>query len=304
MKFEDGDSKILSAIFFDSDDKKVYPGKTGADRYIEGHEGRIIWSPKNALGTDLINEKTIINGKSISFENVIKLIISNLKKSAELYVGSELTNCILGRPVYFNDTNSKLDKESEDLLRKIAQEIGFKNIEFEFEPIAAAISYESHLTREELALVVDMGGDTSDFIIMRLSPELSKKSDRKDDILSVDGIHIAGTDFDKVLSISSVMPEFGLNSEFKSMEGKQLQIPSYIFHELATCQKIGFAYTRKKVEDYKNYLATSKSPTRLKRLVNLLVDQRGHELAKKVEETKVKLSDQNNANLEIAMAMK
>lgn len=133
---------IPSAIFFDHDREKPYFGDLAIERYIDGCEGRMIWSPKNALGSALILEKTQIKDIFMSFKDIIGLIINNLKDHCETQAQAEMRNVVVGRPVFFNDNDTYLDNLAQNAVREILKDVGFKNIEFEYEPIAAAIHYE------------------------------------------------------------------------------------------------------------------------------------------------------------------
>ncbi|WP_201406899.1 Hsp70 family protein, partial [Mycobacterium intracellulare] len=121
-----------------------------------------------------------------------------------------------GRPVFFIDEDPKADQLAEDTLADIARDAGFDEIAFQYEPIAAAFDYEAGISGEELVLVADIGGGTSDFSLVRLSPDRAKRLDRRDDILANGGVHIGGTDFDRALSLASVMPLLGLNSTLRN----------------------------------------------------------------------------------------
>src|SRR6185436_8278950 len=131
------------------------------------------------------------------------------------------------------------DRQAEATLGEIARGIGFKDVTFQFEPIAAALDYERQVTREEIALIADIGGGTSDFSIVRLSPDRHRKVDRKDDILANDGVRIGGTDFDRRLNLGSLMPLLGYNSPMKRVG---LGAPSSYFHDLATWSSINRMY--------------------------------------------------------------
>ena len=142
----------------------------------------------------------------------------------------------------FVDDDAEADAKAQGELEKAARAQGFKHIAFQFEPIAAALDYEQRVTREELALIVDMGGGTSDFSIVRVSPQRARSTDRKDDILANRGIHIGGTDFDRLLSIAHVMPQLGYLTPTK--DGKR-NLPASYFIDLATWQRINLVYTAK-----------------------------------------------------------
>ena len=116
---------------------------------------------------------------------------------------------MLGRPVFFVDDDPARDAQAEAALRSAARRAGFREIEFQFEPIAAAFDYEQGVRREEKVLVADIGGGTSDFSIVRVGPLLAAKVERKDDILANHGVHIAGTDFDRRVELASILPLLG-----------------------------------------------------------------------------------------------
>ena len=153
---------------------------------------------------------------------------------------------------------------------------GFSDIAFQFEPIAAALDYERSVAREELALIVDMGGGTSDFSVVRVSPERARAADRSGDILANRGIHIGGTDFDRLLSIGHVMPELGYLTPTK--DGKR-NLPAGYFVDLATWQRINLLYTPKARIDLRQLRQEAARPDLVERLI-AIVDQRwGHSLA-------------------------
>jgi hypothetical chaperone protein len=291
----DNNIYIPSSIFFDFDSSKCFFGKDAIDRYIDGYDGRIMWSPKNALGTPLINETTLVKNKKYSFQDVIQLILANLKRECEKQSGQEKTQIVCGRPVFFNDNDPYLDRLAQNALRDILGKIGFKDIEFEFEPIAAAVDFERKITREHIALIVDMGGGTSDFSVIKLVPNGLKKSSRQDDILSVGGVHIAGTDFDRLLSLRQVMPELGSNGTYKSMEGKWLPLASSIYHDLASWHKINFVYTHHNISTIAGKVLNSDVPIQLERLLYVLKHRYGHYLASLVEKAKIDLSSSEAA---------
>lgn len=287
-----GAKKYLpSAIFFDFDQEDPFFGDHAIERYIDGCEGRMIWSPKNALGTKLILERTLIKNDYMYFKDIISLIIKNLKNQCEAQAQREMVDVVIGRPVFFNDDDADLDRLGQEAVLEIVQALGFKHIEFEYEPIAAALHYEQTISNEQLALIVDMGGGTSDFTIARLSPPKNNTSkDRKKNILSVGGIHIAGTDFDKQLSLHSLMPELGLGARYKSLEGSWLPVPTGLFRDLATWHKIGFLYNNKNISYVKSKIFTSECPEKFERFLEVLQKRRGHYLARLVEKAKIHLS--------------
>lgn len=281
---------IPTALFFE--EKNDFPlfGQEAIDKYINGEDGRFIRSIKRILGADLMEKFTAINGRGRRFDELIALFLKHLKSKAEYDCQCEISSAVIGRPVHFQDNDDLADVSAENKLHQIAEKIGFKNIVFQYEPIAAAFSHEKDLTDEKLALVVDLGGGTSDFTIIRIGPKLAVKTQRKDDILATSGVRIGGNDFDKALSLESFMPEFGRGTTYGM---KKLQCPMYLFSDLSEWSRINFAYTQKNISVIQDVLYASNEPEKIKRLADLVEYQEAHRLLQVVENAKIALTKTN-----------
>ncbi len=173
---------LPSAVFYPVGRAPVY-GREAMGCFMEGDEGRLMRSLKRLLGTQLMNFGTLVNDKPRRFEEIIGGFVSYMKARGEKAAGRSIDSVVMGRPVHFIDRDPEADDTAENQLAGIARQAGFRHIEFQFEPIAAAFAHETKLTSEKLALVVDIGGGTSDFTVIRLGPERAKKLVRRDDIL-------------------------------------------------------------------------------------------------------------------------
>jgi hypothetical chaperone protein len=295
LGLEDGKTTLPSVVFFNADDEEVTFGRAALAEYLAGYEGRLMRSMKSLLGTSLIDGQTEVGGRALPFRQLLSQFIGEVKRRAEQSAGRQFTSAVFGRPVYFIDDNKENDQLAEDTLAEVARSVGFKDIAFQFEPIAAAFDYESQIDREELVLIADIGGGTSDFSLVRLSPERAKKAERRDDILANGGVHIGGTDFDKYLSLSSVMPLLGYGSRLRNNS----EVPSSYFFNLATWHTINQAYTKKMWTQLSDLLRDSAEQEKLGRLQKLIDQRAGHWLAMKVEEGKIALSDAARVQLEL-----
>ncbi|WP_144430954.1 Hsp70 family protein, partial [Pseudomonas syringae pv. coryli] len=197
IALEDDKITLPSVVFFNMEERRPVYGRLALHEYLEGYEGRLMRSLKSLLGSKLIKHDTSVLGTAMPFKDLLALFIGELKKRAEQTAGREFEQVVLGRPVHFVDDDAQADQEAEDTLAEVARKIGFKDVSFQFEPIAAAFDYESTIQDEELVLIVDIGGGTSDFSLVRLAPERRTHADREQDILATGGVHIGGTDFDK-----------------------------------------------------------------------------------------------------------
>ena len=295
LPLEGGKATLPSVVFFHAEDEHVSYGRAALADYLSGYEGRLMRSLKSLLGTSMIDEHTEVAGRALPFRVLLAQFIGELKHRAEKAADQPFSQAVLGRPVFFVDDDAQADKKAENTLAEIAHAVGLKDIAFQYEPIAAAFDYESHIRREELVLVVDIGGGTSDFALVRLSPERAQKAERRDDILASGGVHIGGTDFDKYLSLASVMPTLGLGSRLAS----GLEVPSAQYFNLATWHTINQAYSKKSWTQISDIRRGAVDKDKLDRLQNLVRERAGHWLAMQVEAAKIALSDAPEAVMDL-----
>jgi hypothetical chaperone protein len=293
VTLEAGQTTIPSAIFYEVDGA-VLIGRKAVEAYVDGTPGRLMRSLKSVLGTSLIDETTRVGRERTSFRDVIAYYLGAVKRRAEQATDLELRDVVHGRPVHFVDNAPDADRKAEETLRQIAREIGFDDVTFQFEPIAAALDYERQIASEEVALIADIGGGTSDFSIVRLGPERHRKADRSADILANDGVRIGGTDFDRQLSLGVVMPLFGFGSPMKRAG---LDVPSSYFYDLATWSSINRMYEPRVIADIRQVRQEASEPALLDRLARAVAEQRGHTLAMEVEEAKIVLSEKRRADI-------
>lgn len=289
---------LPSAVFFNFEDGHTYFGRRAISDYTDSIEGRLMRSLKSVLGSSLANEKTRIKARQIGFIDIIGLFIDHLKKRLEDDAGSPVENVVLGRPVQFVDDDTAADAKAQGELEKAARAQGFRYVAFQFEPIAAALNYEQKVAREELALIVDMGGGTSDFSIVRVSPERARSTDRKADILANRGIHIGGTDFDRLLSITHVMPELGYLTRTKD---HKRNLPAAYFIDLATWQRINLVYTARAMNDLRQIHYEAERADLVDRFIHVVEHRYGHAMAGLVERAKIALTDQPSAEVKVSL---
>ena len=256
-------------------------------------------SLKRVLGTTIMQSGTLINDKRYQFGALIGLFLRHIKTIAEKQTGETLTSVTLGRPVHFQDCDPAADMRAERELRDIATSIGFDQISFQYEPIAGALSHETSLTSEQLALVIDIGGGTSDFSVIRLgrtclSPHYTSSRNRKSDILANTGIRIGGNDCDKTINLHAAMPLLGLHDTYGE---KSLEIPSALFFDLSEWSKIMFCYTPHNKNWVRQMIREAHAPEKLMRLATVLDDQLAHKILNVSEQAKIDLSTQQETRI-------
>jgi len=295
VPLEQGRETLPTAVFFNADEHSTAFGRQAVAEYQAGYGGRLMRSLKSLLGSELINETTLIEGTPIAYREIIGRFLMHLKRVAEAHARTSLERVVLGRPVHFVDDNAERDGLAEAMLGEIAREVGFVDVRFQYEPIAAALDYERGLKRDSLVLVADIGGGTSDFSIVRLGPGRARNIDRSGDVLANGGIHIAGTDFDQLLSLRSAMPCLGLGAS--GIGGKP--VPSQIYFELSTWHQINFLYARKALADAATLDSFYADRAVHARLMKVLRDREGHRIAGLVEDAKVAVADGGKTRIDL-----
>lgn len=287
IAIEAGQSTIPSVLFFSFEDNGLQFGRAAIAEYVAGADGRLMRSLKSVLGTALYADTTRIKARKFGFGEIIGMFVAEMKRRAECELGAELDQVVMGRPVHFVDDDPVADRAAQDQLEAAVRSEGFRDIAFQFEPIAAALEYERQVTAERLALIVDLGGGTSDFSLVRVAPERRKLSDRSGDILATAGVHIGGTDFDRLLAKARVMPELGMGS--LTRDGKRF-LPVAPYVDLSTWHRINRLYDPQAIRDLRSTLREAARPELVETMLMLVEDRLGHRLIGAVEDAKIALS--------------
>ena len=234
----EGDAPALpTALFYNAEDHCTHFGRDAVAQYLAGTEGRLMRSLKSLLGSSLLQEDRR-QRPGVSFRDIIAQFLAMLRERATQALGAAPRRVVLGRPVHFVDDDPARDAAAQQSLLRAALAVGFEEVSFQLEPIAAALDYERRLARESLVLVVDIGGGTSDFTVVRLGPDRMGAADRSGDILATTGVHIGGTDFDHKLSLEHAMPLLG----YRHLGPQQREVPSRVFFDLSTWHLIHWLY--------------------------------------------------------------
>ena len=283
----EGDAHTLpTALFFNGEDHRTHFGRDAVAQYLAGTEGRLMRSLKSLLGSALLQDKTAVHDRLVSYQDIISLFLRMLADKACQDLGGLPARVVMGRPVHFVDDDAERDRQAESALRQAALDAGFAEVSFQLEPIAAALDYEQRIDRESLVLVVDIGGGTSDFTVVRLGPERLARVERGSDVLATTGVHVGGTDFDRRLSLDLLMPLLG----FRHTGPTGREVPNRVFFDLSTWHLIQWLYAPKALREAQN-LRTDYADVRLHdRLMHVLRERLGHRMANTVEQAKIAAS--------------
>ncbi len=280
-----------TALFFSSESGQVAYGSAALRAYLSGEEGRLMRSIKSLLGSALMDETTLVNGRPTTLFEIVVMFFRELKARSEAFVGHPVHAAMLGRPVHFVDDDRSGDDLAQVTLERAARAAGFDTVAFQLEPIAAAFDFERSVRAETTVLVVDIGGGTSDFTVVRVRPGEHPSGERAEDILATTGVHIGGTDFDQLLSLRQVMPLLGLGHIGPS--GRE--VPSPVFFKLSTWHLIQQCYSRANLHEAGDLRHLYADRVLHRRLMHVLHARDGHRLLAGVEAAKIACSNSGAA---------
>ena len=309
-------STFRSVLYFDPEelgpDRRplAIAGPAAIEQYLEGDgQGRLLQSLKSYLASHLF-KSTSVYGRNYTLEGMIGLIARDLKQGALAQFGTLPQRLVVGRPVRFAGSR---DDESDDpasaassvaseeayALGRLRQALllgGFPQVEFEFEPVAAAYHYEGRLSRDELVLIADFGGGTSDFCLMRVGPGVRARGRQREDMLGTEGVALAGDAFDSRIVRHLVAPLLGRGTHYVT-QGKRMPVPPWLFGRLERWHHLSFLKSRETMHLLSEIHRGAEEPARIGALIHLIENDLGYRLYQVVERAKVELSQQEHSRL-------
>jgi hypothetical chaperone protein len=302
-----------TAVFYRADTPPQRPeperlvGRAAIAAYVDGTEGRLMRSMKSLLGSSLLDQRTEVGGgRALRYREVVTGYLRELKTRAEAHAGTPLSRVVLGRPVYFVDDDPARDAQAQAALEQAARAVGFAEVQFQYEPIAAALDHESTVPSERLVLVADIGGGTSDFSLVRVGPARRRQPDRRGDILASHGVHKAGTDFDRLIELAAILPLLGHRSRRTPRAGDApgrptAEVPSGLYLDLATWHLINTVYAPARLAELRGMKTWYAEPRHHARLMTVLQERLGHALAAAAEAAKIEVAQRGLAAVDLGL---
>ena len=272
---------------------------TGPDaihRYLEAEEkGRLIQSLKSHLSSRSLTG-TEIFGRRHRLEDLVSRILKDLRKSAEEQFGIPIRSATVGRPVRFVGAESSDDDDfALGRLREAFTLAGFEQVDFEFEPVAAAFAYQSAIARDELILIGDFGGGTSDFSLLHVGPGVMRRGQGPESFLGNSGLGQAGDAFDARIVRKLVSPALGSNSEARSLNKLLPAVPAWIYANLERWHYLSFLRTNNVREILKSARIRALEPGKIEALIALIEEDLGFQLHQAVQRLKFELTQKESA---------
>lgn len=274
---------------------KSWTGPEGIEHYLAAdHKGRLIQSMKSFL-TSRSLQTTEVFGQRRTLEELTACILGDLRKKAELQFRTSVKQAVVGRPVHFVGSEAdEDDRYAQDRLEKAFHIAGFESVSFEMEPVAAAHYYESTLDHDELILIGDFGGGTSDFSLLRVGPSIRRRGRSPKHLLGNAGIGLAGDSFDAKMIRHIVSPALGAGSEIQSMN-KILPVPNWVYFKLERWHHLSLLRTREVMNMLRSVKSQAFHPDRIGALIDLVEEDLGYQLHRAIQKTKCDLSNQQSA---------
>ncbi len=270
---------------------KSWSGPEGVEHYLAAdHKGRLIQSLKSFLSNRSL-QSTDVFGRKYTLEELIARILKDLREKAASQFGIPISKAVVGRPVRFVGAETEEeDSYAETRLRKAFKTAGYESIQFEFEPIAAAHYYESTLDHDELILIGDFGGGTSDFSLVRVGPGIRRRGRSAADLLGNAGVGVAGDSFDAKLVRHLMSPALGAGTNMRSMK-RLLPIPAWIYGKLERWHHLSFLRAKEVMDLLTRIKTDAVEPQKIAALIHLIKEDLGYQLHQSVQAVKYHLSN-------------
>src|SRR3984885_193879 len=279
---------------------KSWTGPAGIERYLSAEAtGRLIQSLKSFLSSRSL-QSTEVFGRRYTLEDLIARILRDLREKAELQFGVNIRAAVVGRPVHFSGAeNDEDDNYAEGRLKSAFELAGYESVDFEMEPVAAAYYYESMLDHDELILIGDFGGGTSDFSLVHVGPTIRRRGRVPGDIVGNAGVGIAGDSFDAKIIRHLVSPALGSGSQLRSL-GKILTVPNWVYIKLERWHHLSLLRAKDVLDMLKGVHAQSLEPEKIGALIHFIKEDLGFQLHRAVQKVKCDLSNDQAATFQFS----
>lgn len=275
---------------------KSWSGPAAIEEYLAADtKGRLVQSLKSFLSSRSL-KSTDVFGRRMTLEDLIARILRDLREKAEAQFGVRIEHAVVGRPVRFVGADGDDDNSfAEERLRRAFEVAGYTALDFELEPVAAAQYYQSTLDHDELILIGDFGGGTSDFSLLRVGPGIRKHGRGAGDLLCNSGVGLAGDAFDAKIVRNLVSPALGRGSSAQSINKVLPAVPNWVYAKLEHWHHLSFLRTGSTMTMLQATRATAFEPEKIEALIHLIQEDLGYELHRAVQSAKIALSANQRA---------
>ncbi|HEY2745962.1 MAG TPA: Hsp70 family protein [Polyangia bacterium] len=282
-----------SVLFFDADGGEIAAGAPAIGRYLDsGGDGRLVQSIKSHLASASFT-RTQIAGRAWLLEDMIAVFLRALRGAVGVELGRR---CVVGRPVhYWGAEGDDDDARAVERMRSALARAGFDEVVFAYEPVGAAARYAARLDHDELIVVADFGGGTTDFSVIRVGPRADPADPKA--VLASAGLGVSGDAFDARVIDAVVAPALGRGTSYRDEMGAVAPVPSGLYSKLRRWHHLSFLKTAETLRLLGRIEQGALAPQLIERLVRVVHDDLGLHLHRAVELAKVELSTHHNGSL-------
>ncbi len=263
------------------DGEVIHAGAPAIAAYLDAEgEGRLVQSIKSHLASSSFT-RTTVGSRTWTLEQLIAAYLVQIRRTCGVELGRR---AVVGRPVrYWGAEDDADDARAVSRMREALALAGFDDVVFEPEPVAAAGRYAATLSREELVLVADFGGGTSDFSLARVGPGGAE-------ILATGGIGVSGDAFDARVIDAVVAPALGRGTAYRDEFGAETPVPVWLFHKLRRWHHLSFLKAPETLRLLDRIAHGARAPDEIERLVRVVREDLGLPLHQAVERAKLALT--------------
>jgi hypothetical chaperone protein len=293
------DATVLRSVLFfpeaaDLGEERCFFGKAALEEYVaRGSRGRLLRSLKRFLPVRSF-VRTQIGSQSYTLEQLIAGMLRELRSRADRFFGAQVERVLLGRPARFGN-NAEEDALAQERLRQAALLAGFRHVDFCPEPVAAARDFRGQLSQNQLLLVGDFGGGTSDYTLVRVS----EGGFALRDVLATHGVSVAGDALDGSLMRTELARHFGGEVSYRVPLGDNvLTMPRPLMEKLcspAEMSLLGRRDAQTFLRDVRGWSLGPEDRRHIDQLLTLVEDTLGFVVFEAVEHTKKQLSSEESA---------
>jgi len=246
-------------------------------------------SPKSFLGANGLKPQQIA-----LFEDLVCAMMFHIKRQAESSLQQSIEQTVIGRPINFQGMGGEeANRQAQGILQRAAERAGFRDIAFQFEPVAAGLDFEATLTEEKTVLVVDIGGGTTDCSVLLMGPQWRDKAERQQSLLGHSGCRVGGNDLDIMTAFKQLTPQLGMGTEMT----KGIAIPALPYWNAVATNDVPAQadfYSVANGRMLRDLIRDAAQPDQVKRLLKVHQQRLSYRLVRAAEESKIALSERES----------
>ncbi|MCA7012831.1 molecular chaperone [Dickeya dadantii] len=252
-------------------------------------------SPKSFLGATGLKPQQMA-----LFEDLVCTMMLHIRQQAEQQLDQPIEQAVIGRPINFQGMGGEeSNRQAQGILERAARRAGFRQVAFQFEPVAAGLDFEATLQQEQRVLVVDIGGGTTDCSMLLMGPDWRNRRERAESLLGHSGCRVGGNDLDIMLAFRQFCPLLGMNG----ITEKGTALPVLPWWNAVAINDVPAQaefYSNACGKLLRDLIRDAREPDRVERLLTVWRQRLSYRLVRLAEEQKIALSQAESAQAHLS----